>query len=447
MILPPPNQVDRNLTAKVSSIQSAQKYILTSSTLKKNDQANQTLESQINQRLKELSSVLSFLKLSDTANNLTQSITLIRENLTHTKIETSNQANPNPSNNTTQINKNTQGVSPASPNSKNQIEQVLGANEKKLSKKEIEEYRKLFYRKIDYLEIISGKYEGAYLSAPDGYISWYFANLALVHNIDNQPRKVKKYLNLYLANIEPNFSILDVESDQKTKISPDSNDSYAATYLQLASRYTQKTGDYTWFKTNLKSLKQIADKNLIDQQKSSGLISTFQNGKPHNISYLMDNAEVYAGLIKFANTLRAIDDKDADKYQNSANKITLGIDTLWDEKNHNWLVSDSSKATGKVFYPDLTAQIFPEMYGLKIRNETLKFNQAYNYFSSNDQTWFKLQSDPYPWMILSYYNIQSNRNTGKATEMLQNFVLNLNNINSKYTINELGWAIGALNML
>ena len=455
MILPPPNQINTSLSTS-NFASNTSRYKLTSSATNEINSTNkadlkskpsvETIESQINQRLRDLSRLLGVLKIFENQDKTNQNIDTTKENLTHTKINTVDQKKSNPVIISSPP-KDEPVKTPENLKTKDLVGSILGVSSNKMSKSQVNEARELFFQKLNNLEVKSGKYKGAYLSAPKGYISWYFANLALVHNIDNEPKKVKKYLNIYLENLEPNFSIMDIEADQKTKIFPDSDDSYAATYLQLASRYAQKTGDYAWFKANLNTLKQIADKNLIEQQKTNGLISTFQNGKPHNISYLMDNSEVYAGLVKFANVLRLIGDKDAEKYQIAANRVQSGINTLWDEKNNNWLVSDSSKASGKVFYPDLTAQIFPELYGLKVKNGAQRFDQAYNYFGTNDETWYKLQSDTYPWMILSYYNIETNRNTQKATEMIQNFTLSLKNSDTKYTINELGWAIGALNIL
>jgi hypothetical protein len=89
-------------------------------------------------------------------------------------------------------------------------------------------------------------------------------------------------------------------------VKSDSDDSYAATFLSLASRYVTISGNNSWLQANLQKLKDISYSNLARSMKPSGLTTVFQHSQnTTNASYLMDNCEGYRGLRDFAQLLRS----------------------------------------------------------------------------------------------------------------------------------------------
>src|SRR5450830_345737 len=68
---------------------------------------------------------------------------------------------------------------------------------------------------IKALQIPTGPYAGAYEIAPNGLMSWYFANLGLISIVQyldapGLDKYIRAYLDLYISKLEPNVSIRDV---------------------------------------------------------------------------------------------------------------------------------------------------------------------------------------------------------------------------------------------
>ena len=166
-------------------------------------------------------------------------------------------------------------------------------------------------------KINTGPFVGGYTVAKnDARLNWYFANIALLGFVDRIPADVKNYLNLYLQNTSPNFSIKDIfftigakgvdfnspkfEATGAGQFS-DSDDSYAATFLSLAARYYEVTCDKAYFNslvpgknhTVLQALKNIATNNLVKSQWPNGLIHVFQSAPAYYIAFTQDNVEAY----------------------------------------------------------------------------------------------------------------------------------------------------------
>ena len=217
-------------------------------------------------------------------------------------------------------------------------------------------------RLLSELAVTSGPYAGAWRSAPNGPISWYFANIGLAFFTRDIPDQARNYLNLYLNSLNPQSIITDVAADLVTPLAADSNDAYAGTFLSLAVRYVRVTGDSAWWKANLGSLKLLAYSNLLTQVKPNGLVRAFQAPASNGIGYLMDQCEVYAGLRDFGQYLLETNDPDAAYFASFAVNLGIAIHAQFDANANLWLWCDVPSPPGNAWYPNLTAQIYPHLY-------------------------------------------------------------------------------------
>ena len=251
--------------------------------------------------------------------------------------------------------------------------------------------------------ISGGKYAGAYLVGPGGYLNWYFSSLGVLGFIDRVPAsEIKIYLNSYMANLERptsntlGYNIQDVtfadpynpSASVAAKKPQDSDDSYAATILSVATRYVQCSGDRAWLnevsafgtgESNLQVLKKIAYYNLIlpSRSTSTGLVHTFQNLAKYAIYYTEDNTEAYKGINDFAKLLSSIGDTEASAHAQVAMGIANGISNNLFVTNQNVTDLGTGSAItvsgfnvnwqGPItnnFYPGAVTQLFPVALGV-----------------------------------------------------------------------------------
>ncbi|MES2308181.1 MAG: hypothetical protein V4507_04915 [Verrucomicrobiota bacterium] len=297
--------------------------------------------------------------------------------------------------------------------------------------------------------ITAGRFAGAYTVAEDdARLNWYFANLGLLGFVDVIPTQVKTYMNLYLANLNANFSINDVyfnivsgrvdfnsfyypveytNPDTKEKQYSDSDDSYAATFLSLCARYYAVTGDKAWFNsvipgkgiTVLEALKKIANNNLIASQWPNGLTHVFQSASVYPIAYTEDNAEAYRGLTDFAVLVNNLGDPTLGaSYTKIANKIAYGIQTYmyvnnlksgstllnmsgfyntWENKGNFNSVGDPLESP-LTFYPDGVTQIFTEAYRVGI--PSVFYNSGWNVLNKYFPNYTTYAYDEDPWLLI-----------------------------------------------
>jgi hypothetical protein len=305
---------------------------------------------------------------------------------------------------------------------------------------------------IDRLRITEGEFAGGYrLQRDDGRINWYFANLGLVPLCGTRPKEVRQYLDLYLVSVSPgSCTIQDVRKIGKgIRQAPDSDDSYASTFLSLACAYQRANPTDGWWKTNLPKLKRIARKVLLDSQKESGLVTVFAGDKARTLSYLMDNCEVYRGLADFATLLANKHDPDAKEFADAAARVAEGVAGLFDEKVGAFRVADADAA--KTFYPLRAAQVFPEVFGVPLGNKTLtrqRYDSAWRFMNATGDRWERGQVadgslGEYPWMLLGYAAAKRGE-FDLARTQLNAFEDELKSAKTRpaYTaIQELGWAI------
>lgn len=293
-------------------------------------------------------------------------------------------------------------------------------------------------------KITSGSFVGGYTVAKnDARLIWYFSNIGLLGFVDRIPADVKTYMNLYLANLNPDFSINDIyfnisngavnySSSYSHQTVPglyaDSNDSYAATFLSLALRYYQVTCDNTWLTsivprtglTVLATLKKIADNNLVKSQWPNGLIHVFQSASAYYIAYTEDNAESYRGLADLAILLTSLNDSTAATYQQSASLIATGMQNILFMNNlysgtkalnqagfaYYWGDATSFSAPAEplnspmVFYPDGATQIFAQAYRMGLPQTS--YDAGWKFLNTNFPSYTTSAYDTDPWTVIGW---------------------------------------------
>ncbi len=251
--------------------------------------------------------------------------------------------------------------------------------------------------------------DGAITRYPDqGWVTPYFSNFAALALLEAPAchLPVERYLNWYLRHIEENGTILDYHYDEQLHAEtsrPDSEDAYAGTYLMLAARYLEKTGQTRWAVENLPGLKKVARSitRLIDRDGLTFALTGYK------VKYLMDNCEVYRGLADFAQLLEHLGDNEAGYFKNSAKTVAGGIErSLWNSRGRYYHPSKTSWLKPRVklkrFYPDAACQPFPVLYGL-IEPDSKRAAHLYQAFNDNHPDWGIIKPPDYPWMILGYY--------------------------------------------
>jgi hypothetical protein len=311
---------------------------------------------------------------------------------------------------------------------------------------------------IKSLRIPTGPFAGAYEIAPNGRINWYFSALGLLPIVQHLGSAdldlyVRTYLDVYLANLNANFSIDDVDlpygranTSIYTKVLSDSDDSYAATLLSLATRYLRASNNWTWWDANKAKLKNVAYYNLARALKSNGLTNTFQAPRSSTwpVAYLMDNCEVYRGLRDFAGILRDRGDSEAAYYDNLATSISGGIVKLFRTTQAAFIVSDASTAPETSFYAGTTCQVFPQAFG--VTEAAPLFDHAWNWLNKSTPNWQDGRYDPYPWAVLGFVAAKRGLFT-QAQAQLATIEQKFAATRAQVTINELGFYQRTRNVL
>lgn len=151
--------------------------------------------------------------------------------------------------------------------------------------------------------------------------------------------------------------------------SSDSVDSYAATTLSLATAL-HASGDLdaqALVAGSIDDLERVAalltDPAPHGVRKASGLT---QATAEYNVGYLMDNAEVFAGLHDFARLEHALGHSEhAEEMRRWAERTRTAVLHMWNPSTETWNDYDRHAATlSGGFYPQGMAQIFPVLHGV-----------------------------------------------------------------------------------
>ena len=303
------------------------------------------------------------------------------------------------------------------------------------------------------VRIAAGPLAGAFVVAPQGYVNWYFANLGLYPFVERMRAEVQAYLSLVLSRLDPaTATIADVVPDYTRdpqapdigRLQPqDSDDAYAATLLALAARYDAVWHDDAWWLTHVPALKRVARRNILALQKPTGLTRTFQDiTRPGaEVSYLMDNCEAFDGLSQFAARLQKRGDGDAARFALGARRIATGVAGLFDADAGRFRPSDADSATGSRFYPDATAQVFPQLCGVAGKGlGRTQYDAGWATLNRLAPDWSKATRDAYPWMVLGHVAALRGGSDARAAKLQMAAVRELyRKAPARVTINEIGY--------
>lgn len=206
----------------------------------------------------------------------------------------------------------------------------------------------------------------------------YFSNIACLALLEDPTKlpQIKKYISWYISHLNRpdkhgvNGTIYDYWIRKNNELVStkdyDSNDSYPATFLTLSLRYYQKSNDKRFFDINRRNFDLITD-SLI----SSMDLDYLTWAKPdYKIKYLMDNCEVYQGLIDGSILYSKVynDNETSQKLLNLAKQNYDSIENkMWINNRYFYLIDNGgtgSKPDYKKWYPDATSQLFPILCGL-----------------------------------------------------------------------------------
>ncbi|MFD0616092.1 S-layer homology domain-containing protein [Paenibacillus sp. GCM10027629] len=256
-------------------------------------------------------------------------------------------------------------------------------------------------------------YNGKYKVIP------YFSHIALLGLLEKPEyaNVVKKYMDWYFAHLNegkgqdaPDGSVYDyiVEVDRQTEtptLDFDSTDSYASTFLNVLRKYAEVSGDKAYVAEHKEQILQIASA-MLSTQEADGLTWA----KPtYRVKYLMDNTEVYRGLIDMAWIAEHIfgDTAEAARFQAIQEQVHTAIQSeLWIEQKNMYSPGKTDTGTllnpdWRTFYADATAQISPIWAGV-IAPDSERAIQLYNSFNEHHPGWPTLaKSDAFPWAILA----------------------------------------------
>ena len=286
--------------------------------------------------------------------------------------------------------------------------------------------------------------------AADGaraYISWY-----LDHLNTEKDDPVNGDGTIYDYRLTEEDGTVRLES----KDSADSVDAYSATFLILASRYAERLGTKLLSERWEDVVRVIhAMLRTIDENGLSRV--SLEN----ETNYLMDNCEVYGGLLA-ADTLLGHFEPEGelrDRVREAAGQLREQVQsTLWNPKTGSYYVGSlggrAISADETDFYPDATCQLFPIVYGLlDPRGEQAA--ELYGDFCDHwdwehMEHYYSEESDFY-WCMLSYVAVvmgDEPRLENFLTEYYRN-LLN-NGRTHPFYVGEAGWmamSFGALEEL
>ena len=241
------------------------------------------------------------------------------------------------------------------------------------------------------------------------YMDWHFAHLNTAETDYNGVDGTIYDYTVTLSYGKVVSEKININADGKK--SYDSTDSYAATFLCVVAKYYEKTGDLAYLMANSQDLRRLL--NPIRQTMHTGL--TF--AKPdYRIKYLMDNCEVYEGLVAAEKlyTALGLTELCAEATELKQQVYDTIEEHMWMEEEGYYEVAlgvnnDSAYAfTWTNFYPCATAQLFPIYCGLLEPTDARSihlYNKFNEYFSTGERkaTWEEMSTpDTFYWGALAY---------------------------------------------
>lgn len=202
------------------------------------------------------------------------------------------------------------------------------------------------------------------------YMEWHFSHL---NSAEDDHNRIDGTIYDYNLTLECTKVVKEEIAVKDGKNSYDSTDSYAATFLMVLDKYYQKTGDTEFILANSADIARITD--VIFATLNMGLTYA----KPdYKVKYLMDNCEVYEGVISAFNLFREVICKESSDYNLMLTKCRYAKDwigqtiesALWNSEAGHYeagIFNDGSAAfefSWDEYYPCAAAQLFPVIHGV-----------------------------------------------------------------------------------
>lgn len=210
------------------------------------------------------------------------------------------------------------------------------------------------------------------------------------------------------AHASQRYFWYDTDPTMREGRSPDSHDSYAATFVWAVWRYMKANPtDTAWLSVPtahpsgnsiLAMIKDIVYINLLTQINGTGLTNTFQDnnvpgGGSYAASFFMDNCEVYAGLLA-AERLYALVGDAAYSASVAGFKTNLGaaLENLWEPATGAYkyvagLPSMAPPVSGKaLFYPLCMSQAWGALWGVPLFTD--RQTSAFTYMATHYPNWW-----------------------------------------------------------
>lgn len=314
--------------------------------------------------------------------------------------------------------------------------------------------------RIQALRITQGPLREAYRLTPEGGVNWYFSNLgllAIVPHLDSASLDlhVRPHLDLYLARLHNDNTISDIHFKDKelqsfTQVPPDSDDSYAATFLSLSALYLHASGNWSWWEAHRNKLIEIAQHNILDQIKPNGLCRAMQPTRSSVYAaygFTMNNCEDYRGLHDLSALLaQRGSTRQARVMREHTHQLGRAIhQVLWDPVKKGYRVSDQdTHADSCSFYPGSCCQVFAQVF--RVHEATSRHAEAFRFLNTHAPQWPYKRHDAFPWCILGYAAAQRGDQARALAQLALTESLDRSHP-EQMTLNELGFYLRTQDLL
>lgn len=266
------------------------------------------------------------------------------------------------------------------------------------------------------------------------YIEWHFNHL---NTSAEDKNGVDGTIYDYMLFVNPNntsetLCIPTQELKGKPEESYDSSDSYAALFLKLLYTYEKNYPDSEYLNSRKDDAQRVINALYSTYIPSLKLTAA----KPdYGICYLMDNCEVYEGLVCASKLFTDVwnDSEKGNELKSRADDIADGIEKeMYSSAYSSYYssVSDTGEKTSEVsgnalksFYPNGVSQLYPIICGLAAPSSE-RATTIYNKFSSNfgttesGKSWQNMDiGSSFPWAAILEAAVMMN-DTDRASDYI-----------------------------
>lgn len=239
-------------------------------------------------------------------------------------------------------------------------------------------------------------------AAIENYFDWHFSH---INTAAEDYNGLAGTIYDYDAVVQNGVVVSETSKNQY-----DSTDSYSALFIKALADYAKTYGDASYILAHEEQIKNITNV-MFATMGTNG----YTYAKPdYKICYLMDNAEVYAGLCAADYLYKDIlgDTEMSAKVSKAVAFYNTNFNKHWWKGDHYATVlnPDYTEYTGyafdwSMFYPCATAQMFPILYGLATPDSAYAFtayNGLCNAWNWQDMDYISKGADVFCWGNFAY---------------------------------------------